>query len=107
MAVFASTADPDSLARRVVSAVKRGSISAWELTSGHLRHGDTRGTRSVGFFKVTVTESAVKFSLLGAKRSASFDGAAYAYHHGRLTELLLAQFSDAITRVHVTPFPER
>lgn len=107
MAVFASTADPTELARRVVRAVEHGLIGAWELTAGHLRHADSRGAGHSAFFKVTVTETAVKFSLLGAKNMPSFDGKAYAYYHGRLTELLLGHFSDAITRVQATPFPGR
>jgi hypothetical protein len=103
MAVFASTGEPIELANRVVQAIKRGTIGAWELTSGHLRHLDPRGGRDA-FFRITVTSSAVKFSLVGAKKTEPFDGAAYAYHHGRLTELLLGHFSDAVTRVQSTPF---
>ena len=109
MAVFASTAEPGELARRVVERIKRGTISAWELMSGHLRHADTRfcaGERRdrEAFFKIVITEGAVKFALVATKKTEPFDGATYAYHHGRLTELLLGHFSDAVTRVQCTPF---
>ena len=107
MAVFATTADPRGLARRVMDAVKNGTVAAWELTSGHLRHVDSRAAddRKVAFFKMTVSSGALKFVLVGAKRSPPFDGPTYAFHHGRLTELLLGHFSDAVTRVQSTPFP--
>ena len=107
MAVFVSTAEPDELARKVVQAIKRGAVFSWELTSGHLRHADTRradGRERDAFFKIVVTEGAVKFALVAPKNTEPFDRATYAYHHGRLTELLLGHFSDALTRVQSTPF---
>jgi hypothetical protein len=106
MAVFASAAEPHELASRVVSAIKCGAIAAWELTSGHLRHADLRGEGRHAFFRMTVTGSTLKFVLVDPKNQPGpFDPAAYAYHHGRLTELLLGHFSDAVTRVQSTPFP--
>ena len=78
------------------------------MTLGHLRHGDTRlrecPRERDAFFKVVVTEGAVKFVLVAAKKTEPFDRATYAYHHGRLTELLLGHFSDVVTRVQSTPF---
>jgi hypothetical protein len=105
MAVFASAAEPSELARILVRAIERGTILAWELTAGHLRHVDPRGEGRDAFFKMTVTGSAVKFALVRAKTMDGFDRPAYAYHHGRLTELLLGHFSDVVTRVQSTPFP--
>lgn len=110
MAVYASTAEPGELARKIVEAIKRGAVATWEMTSGHLRHADTRahvnapGRERDAYFKIVVTEGAVKFALVASKRTEPFDRATYAYHHGRLTELLLGQFSDVVTRVQSTPF---
>jgi hypothetical protein len=105
MAVFASTADPLALARRVTDAVKRGAVAKWELIAGHLRYADSRADGRVAFFAIIVTGSAVKFVLSPAKKASPLDVATYAYHHGRLTELLVGRFSDAVTRVQSTPFP--
>jgi hypothetical protein len=105
MAIFASTGDPPALARIVVDAVKRGNIAKWEMTAGHLRYADSRVDGRVAFFAITVTGSAVKFALAPAKKTSPLDVATYAYHHGRLTELLLRHFSEVVTRVQSTPFP--
>lgn len=105
MAVFASTADPRELARRVTETIRQGTVATWAIASGNILHSDPRIGGRVAFFVMSITDGAVKFALAPAKRAPSLDARTYAYHHARLTEFLLGHFSEALTRVQSTPFP--
>lgn len=105
VAVFASSSDPTVLLERVEQAVRSGAIPGWDLVSGCLRHtAPLASSLQPGFFKPSATDTAVKFRLLAEKGASELTRSSYAYHHGKLTEMLLAHFSEGVTRVQSTPF---
>lgn len=112
MALAVYTKQPKTLVSSITKAIDAGSATAWKhLNAATLElHHTTEPLASAGFFKVGINEDEAGESLVffGMNhKSAPNDNvnrqAVYATLHGALAQFLLANFSEQIEEITISP----
>ena len=105
MALYAMTSDANALHKRIRKAIDKKEIRTWSMDEGgDLLHVKVDNHVMKGWFRFSATATSAKFRLIGRKDDPDFDKFSYAWHHGKLTQMLLNHFPKTVTGVRSTPF---
>ena len=111
MALAAYTKQPKTLVASILKAIDTGAITTWtHLTAATLElHHTTEPLASAAFFKIGINEDesgdpVVFFGLNHKSTETSANRqAVYATLHGALAQFLLANFSEHIDEITISP----
>ena len=110
MALAAYTKQPKVLLANILKAIDSGAITTWtHITAATLEiHHTSEPLASAGFFKVGVNEDesgdpVLFFGMNHKTADANNRQAIYATLHGALAQFLLANFSEYIDEITISP----
>jgi len=103
MGIEAKTDKPKALLVAIYIAIADGSIETWEKDDdGDILHAVTMNNVQEAWFRPTPeTSRALEFKILSAK-GESLSAFSYAYHHGKLVQMLLHHFAADVSSIEAT-----
>lgn len=105
MAVHASTGNPSGLLDAIKKAIKDGKVATWEIDKdGDIVHAKTDNNVQTAFFRPKVQATSLRFAIITLKKDPPLDAFSYAYHHGKLVQMLLNHFSEQLEGVSSSPW---
>jgi hypothetical protein len=99
MKVRVETDDPKALWQAIKKATTDGTITVWKVDDeGDLTHTKPRNNVMKAWFHPTVTSTELRFKIVPPKDEA-LDDFSYAWHHGKLIQMLLNHFRADATSI--------
>lgn len=106
MAIFIHTDNPNGLHQRLTMAIFNRAIITWGVDKDGDYTIDRDQWRFKAWFRPTEGQGQLVFGIIQSRKYV-MTNELYGVYHGRLVSTILAHFSDMISKIHVTPNPQK
>ena len=106
MAIYIHTNDSQGLHQRLTASICNREIITWDVDKDGDYTIDRDQWRFKAWFRPTEKQGQLIFGIVQSRKYV-MTNELYGVYHGRLVATILANFSDLISEVHVTPNPQR
>lgn len=106
MAIYIHTDDPHTLHQRFTASICNHEIITWGIDKDGDYTIDRDQWRFKAWFRSSEYQDQLVFGIVQSRKYV-MTNELYGVYHGRLVSTILAHFSDMISKVHVTPNPQK